>query len=72
MCSLYLMYPCPYPYNINVKMNPNQMVGKRGFIDSVCTCFTSCYFSNSFMVKTAKLCAFFRITEYLLQKTPYG
>ena len=41
MFSLYLTYPCPYPYNINVKMIPNQMVDKRGFIDSVCTCFTS-------------------------------
>ena len=72
MFSLYLTYPCPYPYNINVKMIPNQMVDKRGFIDSVCTCFTSSYFSNPFMVKTAKLCAFFRITEYLLKETPYG
>jgi hypothetical protein len=64
--------PVVLPYNINVKMIPNQMVDKRGFIDSVCTCFTSSYFSNPFMVKTAKLCAFFRITEYLLKETPYG
>jgi hypothetical protein len=53
-------------------MIPNQMVDKRGFIDFVCTCFTSSYFSNPFMVKTAKLCAFFGIIVYLLKETPYG